>query len=184
MHGIVSLLDDEHYAQVESIWAELEKDFGVRGVYVTPFPHFSYQVAESYDAEAVEAVLRTVAHELKPFRVRTAGLGLFNVQHPVLYIPLVRSRELSALHERLWEELSRFGAGVAEYYRPDMWVPHITLAHGVIDRGKLSELVYALSERQFHWEISVNNLSIIYDTGTEQGLRCRFNLGCGSAGVA
>ena len=40
MHGIVSLLDDEHYALVEDIWAELEKEFGVHGLYTTPFRIF------------------------------------------------------------------------------------------------------------------------------------------------
>ncbi len=42
MHGVVSLLDC-HYSQVvEDLWAELERRFGVDGVYVTPYPHFSY----------------------------------------------------------------------------------------------------------------------------------------------
>jgi hypothetical protein len=42
MHGIVSLLDDRHYQLVENLWAELEREFSIRGVYVTPYPHFSY----------------------------------------------------------------------------------------------------------------------------------------------
>ena len=36
-------------------------------------------------------------------------------------------------------------------------------------------LVRVLSTRNFHWEITVNNLCMIYDTGKEQGVRCRFN---------
>jgi hypothetical protein len=44
MHGVVSLLDAAHYQAVESLWAELAA-CGLRGVYVTPFPHFSYHVA-------------------------------------------------------------------------------------------------------------------------------------------
>jgi hypothetical protein len=45
MHGVVSLLDAAHYQAVESLWAELAAACGLRGVYVTPFPHFSYHVA-------------------------------------------------------------------------------------------------------------------------------------------
>ncbi len=67
MHGIVSLLDDEHYALVEDIWAQLEKEFGVHGLYTTPFPHFSYQVAGGYDVEAVGDYLQELTQNMRPF---------------------------------------------------------------------------------------------------------------------
>jgi len=54
MHGVVSLLDDEHYALVEHLWDEVETELGVRGLYKTPFPHFSYHVAEQYDLDLLE----------------------------------------------------------------------------------------------------------------------------------
>lgn len=175
MHGIVSLLDDEHYALVEDIWAELEREFGVHGLYTTPFPHFSYQVAVGYDVEAVGDYLQELTQNTRPFRVRTAGLGVFTLIQPVLYIPIVRSPELSRLHQKLWDDLTKKATGAVNYYDPEMWMPHITLAHGDIDRDKLAEIVRAMSQRSFHWEATVNNLSLIYDTGTKQGLRCRYN---------
>ncbi|MCA1594377.1 MAG: 2'-5' RNA ligase family protein [Acidobacteria bacterium] len=176
MHGVVSLLDDSHYARVEGIWEELAKKFDVRGIYVTPFPHFSYQVAEEYDADAVERSLQELAATMRPFRIHTAGLGIFTVASPVLYVSVVRSPELSRLHEEVWRAVSPIRPGaVTRYYSPDMWMPHITLAHGDIEQDKLAEIVRVLSGRTFHWEMTVCNLSMIYDTGTEQGLRCRFN---------
>ena len=177
MHGLVSLLDDEHFRLVEEIWDELERDFGVRNLYVTPFPHFSYQVAETYDMELAAGVLSEVARTTAPFTVRTTGLGIFNITHPVLYVPVVRSPELSDLHEMLWREVTRAATGATEYYRPEMWMPHITLAHGDIDIDRLTAAVRGLSARNFHWEIRIDNLTVIYDTGTEQGLRHRFGLG-------
>ena len=45
MPGIVTLLDPAHCAQTEARWAELEQALGLRGVYVTPYPHFSYHAA-------------------------------------------------------------------------------------------------------------------------------------------
>ena len=176
MHGVVSLLDDEHYTQLEAIWQELEDNFGVRGIYVTPFPHFTYQVAVEYEVKAVETILHNLASRTSPFKIMTAGLGIFNAAQPVLYIPVVRSPELSALHAEIWSEIEQTpSCDVASYYRPEMWVPHITLAHGDIDHEKLPDIVRLLAPRNFHWEMTVNNLSLIYDTGTEQGLRCRFN---------
>ncbi len=176
MQGVVSLLDDEHYKLIEEVWDELSQTFGVRGIYATPFPHFTYQVSETYDPKTVEKALQKIAVESEPFIVRTGGLGIFTAAKPVLYMPIVRAPALDHLHTEIWNRLGSATEGcAAHYYTPDMWLPHITLAHGDIDSDQLAEIVRLLSRRNFHWEIEVNNLSYIYDTGTEQGLRCRFN---------
>jgi hypothetical protein len=75
MHGVVSLLDDEHWRAVEALWAELRDRFGLRDVPVVPFPHFSYHVAADYDFDALEATLDRFAAATPPFRVRAGGLG-------------------------------------------------------------------------------------------------------------
>jgi 2'-5' RNA ligase len=183
MQGVVSLLDDQHYARVEAIWEELGQKFDVRGMYVTPYPHFSFQVAEEYDESACESSLRELASRTPPFRVRTAGLGIFTVANPILYINIVRSPALSALHEEIWRGVRQVTPGpVSHYYHPEEWAPHITLAQGDIDQDKLAEVVRYLSRRNFHWEFNVTNVSIIYDTGREQGVRCRYDFQGGGKG--
>ena len=77
MHGIVSLLDKTHYFLIEEIWQELQSEFGVQGVHVTPYPHFSYQVAKQYDFKALETLLQDFTSHEVSFQVRTAGLGIF-----------------------------------------------------------------------------------------------------------
>ena len=179
MQGVVSLLDDRHYARVEAIWEELGQKFDVRGMYVVTYPHFSFQVAEQYDDAACEKYLRELAARSRPFRVRTAGLGIFTVANPILYIPVIRSPALSELHGEIWRGVRQVVPGaVAHYYNPDEWAPHITLAQGDIDPDKLAEIVRTLSRRNFHWELTVNNLAVIYDTGKQQGVRCRYDFGC------
>jgi 2'-5' RNA ligase len=178
MQGVVSLLDDRHYARVAALWEELGQKFDVRGMYGVHYPHFSYQIAERYEDPACESHLRELAARTRPFRVRTSGLGVFTVSTPILYIPIARSPRLSELHRAIWDSVTQAVPGpVAHYYHPDEWVPHITLAHGDVDPQKLADIVRVLCERNFHWEVTVNNLAIIYDTGREQGVRCRFNFG-------
>jgi 2'-5' RNA ligase len=180
MHGVVSLLDDEHYRIIEGVWEELSQNFGVRGIYSTPFPHFTYQVSEVYDLDRVETGLKRIASEMQPFNVRTGGLGVFTASKPVLYVPIVRSPELNELHERVWTEVGQVTVGEAtRYYESGMWLPHVTLAQGDIDCASLAEIMSVLAARNFHWEMEVNNLSLIYDVGAEQGLRCRFNFNNG-----
>ena len=177
MQSVVTLLDDQHYARVEAIWEELCQKFDVRGMYVTAYPHFSYQVAERYSEEACDEALRRVAMSTPPFRIRTAGLGIFTVANPILYVSIVRSPQLSQLHQNIYEGIRHAAVpgAVSHYYQPEEWVPHITLAQGDIDQDKLAEIVRRLSARNFHWEIAVTNLTMIYDTGREQGLTCRYD---------
>ncbi len=175
MHGIVSLLDNDHYQLVEDLWAELKREFSVQDVYVTPYPHFSYHVAQHYDVDKIESVLDRIASNITTFKVRTTGLGIFTGPSPVLYIPVVRSLELTQLHQELWEQISTASSSIVEYYHPDQWMPHITIGFGDMSRENLSQIMPFLAERDFSWEITVDNLGLIYDTGTKQELKSRFN---------
>lgn len=177
MQGVVSLLDDTHYQVVEALRAELKQTFAVEGVYVTPYPHFSYQVASYYDLQALEASLCNFAARQTPFQVSTAGLGIFTGTSPVLYISVVRSPKLTQFHQALWQELIQTEQNIQEYYHPEQWMPHITIGFGDLNSATLSAIIHYLSGRNFHWQISINNLAFIHDTGTRQELIYRFNFG-------
>jgi 2'-5' RNA ligase len=176
MHGIVSLLDNDHNQLVEELWAELKQEFSVDGVYITPYPHFSYHVAQDYDLDKTESVLERITSNITTFKVRTSGLGIFTGASPILYIPVVRSLDLTQLHQELWEQISTASSGIVDYYHPDQWVPHITVGFGDISKDNLSQIIPFLAERDFHCEITVNNIVLIYDTGTKQELKSRFEI--------
>jgi 2'-5' RNA ligase len=173
MDGIVSLLDEEHYKWVEDAWSRLHEEFGLRGIYITPFPHFTYHVAEHYEVAQLEPVLQRFAARQPAFEVQTAGVGIFTGANPTVHIPLVRNPQLTQFHQALWQEIGATGSGVIEYYRPERWLPHITLAHGDVDNVNLPHIIRFLSGHDYYWNIPVNNLTLVYSTGTEHGLRAR-----------
>ena len=173
MNGVVSLLDEQHHRVVEDMWAELAERFGLRGVYATPYPHFSYQIAPQYDAELLKSILEDVAARQTVFHVQTTGLGIFTGAQPVLYIPVVRSLQLTQFQQLLWNELASASQDASEYYHPDRWMPHITISFSDLDKSRLADVIVWLSERPFHWTIEINNLAYIDDTGAEQLLRLR-----------
>src|SRR6266487_5093776 len=176
MDGIVSFLDSKHNQLIEELWAELEREFSVHGVYVTPYPHFSYHVAQDYDVDKIEPVLQRITSNITTFKVRTSGLSIFTGASPVLYIPVVRSLELTQLHEEIWQEIATASSGEQQYYHPEQWMPHITIGFGDINKENLSQIIPFLAERDFNWEITVNNLALIYDTGTKQEMKSRFDI--------
>src|SRR5438552_9728070 len=119
MDGIVSFLDSKHNQLIEELWAELKREFIVQGVYLTPYPHFSYHVAQDYDVGKIEPVLQRITSNITTFKVRTSGLGIFTGASAVLFIPVVRSLELTQLHQELWQEISPASSGAQQYYHPD-----------------------------------------------------------------
>lgn len=178
MNALVSMLGHDTSEAVRSIWWELEATFGVTTRYVKPFTHFSYHVAaDDYDLDVLAETFEEIAARHEPFTVRTSGIGVFTGVEPVVYMGVVRSADLDALHQDIWDSCTpRFGVGLP-YYSPEAWVPHVTLAQGPRTRARLPEIMRALGERDLAWDLRVDNLAVIEDGGQERGLRHHLELG-------
>jgi 2'-5' RNA ligase len=121
--------------------------------------------------------LERIARSRQAFRIEATGLGIFAGTPPVLYVPIVRTQELSGFHATVWKQAAPTATGTVDYYRPDHWLPHITLASGDIHKDNLPDVIRLLSERTLVWHITINNLALIEDTGEEQRVRFRFEFG-------
>ncbi len=171
MNAIVSLLDEEHDRIVRDLWDELDHDFGVTSQYANPFTHFSYHVANDYELDALRPMLDGLVHDHAPFTITTAGLGVFTGTRPVLFVPVVRSPDLDALHTALWSRCTAaFGVGLP-FYAPDAWVPHVTLAQGPAAVERFPDVVRAMAHRDFAWRLRIDNLAVIEDGAPDRGLR-------------
>ncbi len=179
MDGIVSLLDDRHRDLVVELWDELRTTFGLRGIYATRFPHFSYHVAEAYEAAALGPVLQEFGQAHSPFVVRATGLGVFTGPQPVIYTPVVRSPELARVHQNLWVAVDGTARGTLKLYHSRTWVPHITLAHGDITNELLPEVMGFLCKRDLAWEININNVTLVLHAGSADERQMPFWLGDG-----
>lgn len=175
MHAIASLFDRKNDRFVRSLWKKLRDEFHVQGVYKTPFPHFSYQIASDYKFEYLEKPMEIIARQSKPFSVRAGGLGVFTGLAPVLYIPIVRTKQLSSFHELLIKRISSACSGSPVYYNAEFWVPHITIAQWDINEKNLPQIIGSLSKRELSFEIKVNNIAAIYDDGMTQSIRSKFS---------
>lgn len=176
MHGVVSLLPQPYYKEVEYIWNELEKEVGLTGVKVTPYPHFSWQIAESYDMTKLTGVFKDIAASTKPFEVKTTGIGLFTGSSPVIFIPVVKDIQLLKLHYSIWEKLKQIGENLSDYYSPQLWVPHISLAFGDVTKENIGTVLEKLSFMNFNWNFEVDNISFIHELAGQIGeLEYRFD---------
>jgi 2'-5' RNA ligase len=178
MYAIVSLLDDRHYPRLKELWRELEYDCSLTGITITPIPHFSWHIAAEYDFKRLEERLAEIAASAEPFRVHTGGLGLFTGESPVVYIPVVKDMILTRFHKRLWEGVHPTAIGATSHYSPDVWVPHITLAHGDVKPGKLGCAMEKLAFRSYDWQIRVDHLALVYQFSGQVGkIQSKFPFG-------
>jgi 2'-5' RNA ligase len=177
MQAIVSLLDTRHSEIVEGLWSELNDRFDIKGVYVTPFPHLSFQVANEYDADVVAPALKELARDAPAIRVRTSGIGVFTGERPVLYVPVVRTPELNDLHRRVFEATRSAAVEPSPHYSRERWSPHITLGQGDFNAHQLGSAVQAFGRRDFSWDFTLDNLALIYDNGDHQGISFRIPFG-------
>ena len=161
MHGLVSLLNTKHYNQVKSLWQKLEEECGLTGVKVTPFPHFSWLIASDFDWPALEDALGVIASQTSPFTVHTGGLGLFTGPNPVVFIPVVRTAQLSEFHQTIWETIQPLGIEISSLYDPTGWIPHITLAYADVTSVNIACVMQNLAFQTYNWEVRVDNISFI-----------------------
>lgn len=179
VYGVVALLDEATTAKVKSIWSQLEVECGLKAINATPFPHFSFHIAQSYDLDLLDARLAEIASQTAPFSVRTTGLSIFTGLEPVVFIPLVVSQTLLSLHQRLWTETSMLGERVSGHYRPGNWVPHITLANRDVHEEGLACVTRLYASSTFVWEIEVSQLAVICQKGKVGEIFKSYTLGRG-----
>ncbi|KPL78974.1 hypothetical protein ADN00_03515 [Ornatilinea apprima] len=173
MHGLVSLLPQPFYHEVELLWDELERECGLVGVRQTPFPHFSWTASESVSESALQAKLNRLARQIKPFAISTAGVGIFPGEKPVVFIRVVKSPALFSLHETILAAVREpLGGTLSPLYEPDVWVPHITLAYEDVSEENLAAVVRMLAGRDLHWKMQIDNLAfILHRPGTSAEMK-------------
>jgi 2'-5' RNA ligase len=175
MFAIASLLDTSSDLRTRELWDYLLGQCGLLGIYSTPTPHVTWQVAESYPEE-INDQLERLAKNLAPFYVRVAGLGIFTGNKPVIHLSLVKTSQMMIFHQMIWTVLSRFASSLNEYYSPVRWMPHITIAYRDLTSEKMICALENLAFQTLETEMLVDNISLIYSFESNNGLVARFEL--------
>ena len=177
VQGLVAMLDESHTARVKELWGMLEVGCGLKAIYATPYPHFSFHIAERYVLEDMDAALTKLVKTIPPFTVRTTGLSFFTGPSPVVFVPLVVSQELISVHQLLWEQTTRTAERLSALYSPGRWVPHITLANKDVHTENIECVIGQLSEESFDWEIEIRRLGLVCHEEGGADLHSMYTLG-------
>jgi 2'-5' RNA ligase len=93
-------------------------------------PHLTLMVCQDLNLEGLRSRLPEFIASHPPLPVSFTGVGIFNGPYPVVYLSVTLNRALLDLHANFWKTISPYNHGESSYYRPGMWVPHVTLSQG------------------------------------------------------
>ena len=178
MPGVIALLPEPFSGRVEALWETMEREFGIPRGYPGAVPHMTFHLG-SHDIEAgAEAVVERVARATSPFRINSAGLGVFGGPGPVLHLMVARAPEVAALAALLTSELDAAGFPSTDpYFAPGLWIPHITIAHRNLAGIEPGPVLGWLATQPLAWEIPVTSLSIARETEKSAEILATFALG-------
>jgi GNAT superfamily N-acetyltransferase/2'-5' RNA ligase len=93
------------------------------------------------DPDGLIGQLGALAGDTNPITIHATGLGLFPGEPPTLYLPVPRGPALAAAHQAVFDLFTDWGGAVQPHYRPERWIPHVTLASHELAQGMLPAAV-------------------------------------------
>ncbi|HQL48833.1 MAG TPA: 2'-5' RNA ligase family protein [Holophaga sp.] len=176
MSTLALQLHEPAAGNVRRLWDRLENVLGLRGVRRVPFPHVTLFGFEGVSQPQVQDLLDERCDEASPLILGAVGLGLFLKPQPVLYMPVIRSPGLDALHRALWEGVADLQGHLFPLYGPERWIPHLTLAQFDLEPGRLLEAVAALMDEDLSLSFEVRYLALFDWIGPRYEPRERYPL--------
>jgi len=134
--AIVLYFDKKTEDKIFSIWRNLARgkltsyllDIGIR-------PHITLAVFEQAEIKSLSSATETFARDIESFEINLCSAGTFPVsRRPIYYLP-VPTKQLLGIHSEYYNSIKSIGLKWENYYLPENWVPHCTVAEKVGDEN-------------------------------------------------
>jgi 2'-5' RNA ligase len=129
-----------------------------------------------YDALALDGFIKHILPSLKPFEIHTTGVGIFSSEQPVVYLPVVKTRAIVDLHEKLYRGINPLTHSPNRFYSPEVWIPHITIAYEDSLLENICGVINELVTKPLETAMRFDHLAVIFRDGDRLGQQERYNL--------
>lgn len=130
-YSVELVLDAAGDAAVRRLWAVLE-EVGVPSLATATHgrhvPHISLTVCDELNVDAAAAALAEAADTRCATDLILSFPGVFPGPPPVMFAGVVSTDDLLGIQAMARKAISPYASSVWEYYLPNRWVPHCTLA--------------------------------------------------------
>lgn len=131
-YAVEMYFDAASELRLNSLWDEFAK-FGASSMRDSESrPHVSLAIADSVDLQATHELLDRFGRCTNAFPISLRSLGFFIFRGHIAYLAPKVTPELLALHGRFFREFSVLASRIWPYYEPAVWVPHCTIAIGLL----------------------------------------------------
>lgn len=126
--------DAKSASQIREIWDLLaQKNICNYMVDSNMTPHITLTVFNEIDNKLVTNKLQNFRQEIKPVEISFSHVGSFLSEQGIVFLAPTVTRELLELHQKFHNYFADVKEKQVEYYLPDNWVPHCTVAINVSD---------------------------------------------------
>ena len=159
IYGIVALLEGEQYNQVKKFWNYFEERFNSRAVQEFAHPHLTFQAGRTHAITEFKKDFAKFAARLKPISLEVDGFGHFDKR--VIFLKVKLSKRLYELNSAINKRLANYFDEVFDLYKPEIWVPHITLAMDDLTEENFDKAWKDLKGGEFKFRQTLHNLALV-----------------------
>jgi 2'-5' RNA ligase len=156
---IVSVLENKLYKDVRKIWKLFEKTYGSVGVQIFSHPHITFQGGKTDNPRQLKEDFQKTVSKIHPFEIEVSGIAHFDKK--VIYLKVEKTNGLIELNKLINQFLKSHCTGLLEYFTPENWIPHITLAIDDLTEENFEKAWNQLKHSKSKFKQKLHNICIV-----------------------
>jgi 2'-5' RNA ligase len=159
--GVVSVLEGDSYKEAKRMWRLFEREYHSRAIQNFAHPHLSFQGGTCDGIRVIDAELKRLFANTKPFLVRIEGINVFRKPDRAIFMEVVKTKTLQRIHKQIDALLREYCSQTFKLYSPQNWHPHVTFAHGDLTYGNLQKAKKDLENYHPRYKLKVHNICLV-----------------------
>ncbi|MCK4384962.1 MAG: 2'-5' RNA ligase family protein [candidate division Zixibacteria bacterium] len=159
--GVVSILEGDIYKEAKRLWRLFEKEYNSRAIQNFAHPHLSFQGGICEDIKIIDANLKKLSFQIKPFLIKIEGINVFEEPDRVIFMEVVRTKILQGIHKRIDSLLRKYCSQTFELFSPQNWYPHVTLACEDLTQNNFQKAKKDLENYHPRYKLKMSNICLV-----------------------
>ena len=159
--GVVSVLEGDAYKEAKRMWRLFEREYDSVAIQNFAHPHLSFQGGTCEDIRIIDAGLKQLSADIKPFLVRIEGINVFQKPDRAIFMEVFKTRTLQSAHEKIDTLLKSHCSRTFNLYSPESWHPHVTLACEDLSPGSFQKAKNDLENYHPRYKLKVHNICLV-----------------------
>jgi 2'-5' RNA ligase len=147
--------------EVLRFWNVFETEYNSIGVQSFDHPNLGFQGGSCSNIDKLKDELSNLSVVLYPFEIIVEGFGFFEAPSKVVYLKVLKTDELINLHKKINNSLAICCENLFQFYTPENWVPHITLAMDDLSETSLVNFKERYKDYSHDFKQTISNFALV-----------------------